>query len=97
MQCAARRRGGHPRGAQRGGDRRAVACAGAGTTGRMMFGPRSLASSIVSFALALLAASIALNLAATFLQAALPVLIPVGIMTLIAVGIWRWHNRPRGW
>jgi hypothetical protein len=62
-----------------------------------MFGLRSLAASIVNFALALLAASVALNLAATFLQAALPVLIPVGIVTLIGVGVWRWYNRPRGW
>jgi hypothetical protein len=62
-----------------------------------MFGLRSLATSMVSLAFSVLVASVALNLAATFLQAALPVLIPVGIVTLVGIAIWRWYNRPPSW
>ncbi len=62
-----------------------------------MFGRRSLAASIVGFALAVLAAAVALNAAADLLRAALPVLIPVGIVTLVSIGAWRWYRRPRGW
>ncbi len=63
----------------------------------MIFGRRSLATSIVSFALAVLVAAVALHAAADLLRAALPVLIPVGVMTLVGVGAWRWYTRPRGW
>ncbi len=62
-----------------------------------MFCRRSLAASIVSFALAVLAAAVALHTAADLLRAALPVLTPVGVMTLVGVVAWRWYTRPRGW
>ena len=61
-------------------------------------GPRSWAASIVGFALAVLAACLALELAAEFLLAALPVLVPVALVTTgtVALGRW-WWNRPTGW
>ncbi len=62
-----------------------------------MFCRRSLAASIVGFALAVLAAALALDMAADLLRAALPVFIPLGIAAIVAVGAWRWLTRPRGW
>ena len=61
-----------------------------------MFGRWSPVTSIVQFALAVLVAAVALNLAARLIAAALPVLIPVGVVALIGFGLWRWRN-PRGW
>jgi hypothetical protein len=60
-------------------------------------GPRSLATGIVSIALAVLIACYCLNLAADYLREALPVLIPVLIVVVIGIGIWHWYHRPRGW
>ena len=64
----------------------------------MNSGPRSWAASILGFALMVLAACLALKLAAEFLLAALPVLVPVVLATAgaIALGRW-WWNRPTGW
>jgi hypothetical protein len=60
--------------------------------------PQSWAASILGFALAVLAACLALKLAAEFLLAALPVLVPAVIVTtgVVALGRW-WWNRPTGW
>jgi hypothetical protein len=60
--------------------------------------PRSWSASIVGFALAVLAAAWALRLAATWLLAALPVLVPVAAVSVGGVAAWRWWSaRPRGW
>jgi hypothetical protein len=59
--------------------------------------PRSWSASIVGFALAVLAAAVALNLAAGLLRDALPVLMPVGVVALSGLGIWRWHRHYHGW
>ncbi|MCF6743554.1 hypothetical protein E9529_04555 [Blastococcus sp. KM273128] len=58
---------------------------------------RSWAASIVGFALAVLAAAYALNVAAALLRQALPVLIPVAVIVLISIGLWQWRSRTRGW
>jgi len=61
-------------------------------------GPRSWAASIVGFALAVLAACFALKLAADYLLAALPVLLPAGAGLFVAGIAWRWWaGRQRGW
>lgn len=57
----------------------------------------SWAAGILSFSLAVLAASVALNLAAGYLRQALPVLIPTAGAVFVGVGLWRFHNRPRNW
>jgi hypothetical protein len=59
--------------------------------------PRSWTASIVGFALAVLAAAYALNVAAQLLRQALPVLIPVAVLVLIGIGSWQWQSRARGW
>ena len=48
-------------------------------------------------ALAVLVACYCLNRAASYLLQALPVLIPVAVVILIAIGLWRWYSRPRDW
>jgi hypothetical protein len=63
----------------------------------MTVGPRSWTASIVGFALAVLVAGWALNRAADYLLAALPVLVPVAAVVTAGVLAWRFHNRPRGW
>lgn len=59
--------------------------------------PRSWGASIVSFAFAVLAASVALQLAAGFLLEALPVLAVVAGVMVIGWCVWRYYNRSRGW
>jgi len=59
--------------------------------------PRSWAASILTFALAVLAACWALNLGAELLCEALPVLVPVAGVALAGYVAWRLYNRPRGW
>lgn len=64
----------------------------------MSQGPSSWTASIVGFALAVLAACLALKLAAEYLLDALPVLVPVLAVTGVAAAVGRWWwNRPRGW
>ena len=60
-------------------------------------GPRSWTASIVGFALAVLAAAYALNMAADLLRQALPVLVPVAIVVVLGIGLWQWRSRTRGW
>ena len=60
-------------------------------------GPQSWAAGIVSAALAVLVACYCLNLAAAFLLQALPVLIPVGLVSLVGFGFWRWRTRSDRW
>jgi len=55
--------------------------------------PRSWAASILSISFAVLAASAALKWAAQLLREALPVLFPIAIVGLLAVGGWRLHRR----
>ena len=62
-----------------------------------MSGPRSVTANVVHFALAVLVAAVALHLAADLLRTALPVLIPLGVLMLVSLGVWRWHTRSRGW
>ncbi len=57
----------------------------------------SWTSSIVGFALAVLAAAYALGLAADLLRRALPVLIPAAVVFLVDIGLWQWRSRSRGW
>lgn len=60
--------------------------------------PRSWAASIVGFAFAVLAACLALKLAAEYLLAALPVLLPTAAVAGGAALVWRWRSRrPPGW
>jgi hypothetical protein len=59
--------------------------------------PRSWATSIITIALAVLVACYCLNIAASYLREALPVLVPLALVILIVIGIWRWYSRPRGW
>ena len=54
---------------------------------------QSWTASIVGFALAVLAASLALKLAAEFLLAALPVLVPVVLATAGAIALARGFHR----
>lgn len=64
----------------------------------MSRGPRSWTASIVGFALAVLAAAVALNLAAQYLVAALPVLVPTAVVGGGAIVGWRWWSHRRdGW
>lgn len=51
----------------------------------------------MGFALAVLAAAYALNLAADLLRQALPVLIPAAVLVVIGIGLWQWRSRSRGW
>jgi hypothetical protein len=51
----------------------------------------------VGAAIAVLVACYCLSLAADYLREALPVLLPVAIVIVIALGVWRWYSRPRGW
>ena len=62
-----------------------------------MYGRRSLATSIMGFALAVLVAAVALDWAADLLRAALPIVIPLGLMVITGIGVWRWYTRPRSW
>jgi hypothetical protein len=59
--------------------------------------PRSWAASIMSFALAVLAASIMLQLAADYLRAALPVLVLTAGIVVLGLIAWRLYRRPRNW
>ena len=59
--------------------------------------PRSWAASLVSFALALLAASVLLELAAEQLRAALPVLLMVAGLGVLGLIGWRLYRGPRNW
>ena len=59
--------------------------------------PRSWTTSIVGFALAVLVAGWALNQAATYLLAALPVLVPVAVVVTAGLLAWRFYIRPHGW
>jgi hypothetical protein len=59
--------------------------------------PRSWATSIVGFALAVLVAGWALDRAADYLLAALPVLVPVAVVVGAGLLAWRLFNRPHGW
>lgn len=60
--------------------------------------PRSWAANILGFALMVLAACAALKLAAEWLVQALPVLIPVALVLLVAyVGLQLWQRRRDGW
>jgi hypothetical protein len=63
----------------------------------MTVSPRSWTASIVGFALAVLVAGCALNRAAAYLLAALPVLVPVAVVVAAGLLAWRFHHRPRGW
>lgn len=60
-------------------------------------GRRGWTASIVSFALTVLAVSLALRLAAEWLREALPVLVPVAIVVAVGIGLWQWRSRSRGW
>ena len=59
--------------------------------------PRSWAASIVGFALAVLAASVMLSLAADYLWAALPVLLLTAGLVVLGIIGWRLYRRPRNW
>jgi len=60
--------------------------------------PRSWAASALGIALMVLAACAALKLAAEWLAQALPVLIPVALVVLVAyVGLQLWQRRRDGW
>ncbi len=63
----------------------------------MSSGPQSWAASILGFALAVLAACAALELAADLLRAALPVLLPAFGCIVLVGAAWHFYNRPRGW
>ena len=60
--------------------------------------PRSWTASIVGFALAVLVVCFALKLAASYLLAALPVLLPAIVIAGTVAAVWSWWSgRPRGW
>lgn len=60
--------------------------------------PRSWAAGIVSLALAVLAACLALSFAADLLREALPVLVPAAVVVVLMGGTWRWlRNRNQHW
>ncbi|TQN41691.1 hypothetical protein FHU33_1068 [Blastococcus colisei] len=59
--------------------------------------PRSWTAGIVGFALAVLVACWALQLAAGLLLDALPILGPVAGLVVVGWAGWRYVNRPRGW
>jgi hypothetical protein len=60
-------------------------------------GPHSWAASIVGFALAVLAASVMLQLAAEYLMAALPVLLLTAALVVLGLIGWHFYRRPRNW
>lgn len=64
----------------------------------MSNGPKGWVASAMGIALMVLATCFALKLAAGYLLAALPVLVPVVVLIGISIVAWRWWSgRPRGW
>jgi hypothetical protein len=63
----------------------------------MRQGPRSWSVTIVEFGLAVWAACWALNRAAAYLLAALPVLVPVALVVAAGLLTWRFYSRRSGW
>jgi hypothetical protein len=59
--------------------------------------PRSWAASIMSFALAVLAASFMLQTAACYLRAALPMLLVAAALVVLGLIGWRLYRGPRNW
>jgi hypothetical protein len=63
----------------------------------MSNGPRSWTASILGFGLAVWVAGWALNQAAAYLLAALPVLVPVALVVTAGLLTWRFFSRRSDW
>jgi hypothetical protein len=57
--------------------------------------PRSWVTDMLSIVLLVLVVCYCLKLAAMYLREALPVLVPVVVIAVIAIGIWHWYQRAR--